>query len=150
MRAAPRVVHSEERPGGKPGAPRVSAAQRRGTPVTHSLQRSLDAAFEAPLPIGQRRTAARLWDAWQALDRWEEAADDELGETLGELLLVLWSLHRMGYSSEGEAALGELIDDQLQPTFGDAVLKDLVGVSFALGAAWADQRRSGPRPVRIR
>ena len=156
MRAAPRTVHHEERPGRVPGRVSSRTAQRRGTPVTSEaeVRRSIDAAFQAPLELLPRLTAARLWDAWQALDRWEAVADDELGDTLGELLLVLWSVHRLGLTSEGQAALGELIDEEMHPTFGDALLEDLVGVSFALGAAWAEQRRGSsgvPAPVmRIR
>lgn len=153
MRAAPRTVHREERPGRVPGRVSSRTDQRRGTPVSSEaeVRRSIDEAFQAPLKLLPRITAARLWEAWQALDRWEAAADDELGDTLGELLLVLWSVHRLGLSSEGQAALGELIDDEMHPTFGDALLQDVVGVSFALGAAWAEQRQSGsagaPAPV---
>lgn len=81
-----------------------------------------------------------LWAAWQSLDDWEATADDELGTRLGEVLLVLWTIHRMGCSPEGRAALEQFIDDDLHPRFDDPLLEDVVGVSFALGAAWADRR----------
>jgi hypothetical protein len=87
-----------------------------------------------------RAGAGALWAAWQSLDDWEATADDELGARLGEVLLVLWTIHRIGSSPEGRAALDDLIDEDLHPTFDDPLLEDVVGVCFALGAAWADRR----------
>ena len=141
MSAARRTVHGVGHPGDVSGCPTSGAVPRRstspapgGAPVTP--------VYDLPLRFTPRLTAERLWNACRALDSWESAVDEELGETLGEILLLLWSVHRLGVISEGQAALDELVDDELHPTFGNSVLLDIVGVSFALGAAWADQRRS--------
>jgi hypothetical protein len=139
MRAAPHVLDPEsgrER-GSRRTGPSISpagiAAESDGRIV--SLRRE-DAIAVSLL----RRDAADLWGAWQALDDWEATAGDELGASLGELLLVLWTVHRLGCSAEGRAALDDLIDDDMHPTFDNPLLEDIVGVSFALGAAWADRR----------
>jgi hypothetical protein len=85
-------------------------------------------------------TAARLWPAWKGLNRWEETIADELPELLGDLILLLWSVHRLGEGSVGGALLDAAVDEDLRPTMSDPVLDDIVQLAFALGAAWAEDR----------
>jgi hypothetical protein len=143
MRAAPHVL-DPERGRGRSRPRRTGPSISPSGAVTEAGDgdgrivhlRIENAAHQAPT----RSTATDLWDAWQSLDDWEATAGDELGASLGELLLVLWTVHRLGSSSEGRAALDDLIDDDLHPTFDNPLLEDVVGVSFALGAAWAARR----------
>jgi len=141
MGATPHVLDPES---GR-GRHRSRRAGSSTTPpgdMPRELGRILHLRVDPPAPEPAAAPGAMgLWDAWQALDSWERTADDELGPTLGELLLLLWSIHRLGSSAEGRAALDDLIDENMHPTFDDPVLEDVVGVSFALGAAWADHRR---------
>jgi hypothetical protein len=62
---------------------------------------------------------------------------EELGEDLGEKLLVLWAISRFGDSRLAASALGELVDEQGHPRFGDPLVEDMMLAAFALGAAWA-------------
>lgn len=87
-----------------------------------------------------RPAAAGLWPAWKGLERWEETAADELSEPLGELIVLLWTVHRFGAASIGTALLDFVVDEELHPTIYDPVLDDIVEMAFALGAAWAAER----------
>jgi hypothetical protein len=139
MRATPHVLDPESVRGRR---------SRRAGPSTHPpAWQGDDRAQIVRLRVDSvahdsavRAGAGDLWAAWQSLDDWEAMADDELGARLGEVLLVLWTIHRIGTSPEGRAALDDLIDENLHPRFDDPLLEDVVGVCFALGAAWADRR----------
>jgi hypothetical protein len=139
MRATPHVLDSESvrEPRSRRAGSSTHPTAWRGDDRAQIVHLRVDAvAHDAAVRAG----AGDLWAAWQSLDDWEAKADDELGARLAEVLLVLWTIHRIGYSPEGRAALEELIDEDLHPTFDDPLLEDVVGVCFALGAAWADQR----------
>ena len=139
MRATPHVLDPESvrEPRSRRAGPSTHPPAWQGDERTQIVHLRVDSiAHDSALRIG----AGDLWAAWQSLDDWEATADDELGARLGEVLLVLWTIHRIGCSPEGRAALDDLIDDDLHPRFDDPLLEDVVGVCFALGAAWADRR----------
>ena len=141
MGAAPRVLDPDR--GRGRARPRRTGPSHSPSGAHDDGGRILELRLEHAVHDGDSRPAVNdLWDAWQALDAWEATAGDELGASLGELLLVLWTVHRLGHSAEGRAALDGLIDDDMHPTFDDPLLEDVVGVCFALGAAWADRRRA--------
>jgi hypothetical protein len=88
-----------------------------------------------------RSAAPQMWPAWKGLNRWEETASADFEAVLGEFILLLWSVHRFGPGDDGTALFDHIVDDNLHPTFSDPVLEDIVEVAFALGAAWAEDRR---------
>jgi hypothetical protein len=146
MRATPHVLDPESvrerRRSRRAGSSTHPAWQdEKLAPILHlHVDRGTAAASDVAAASGD------LWAAWQSLDDWEATADDELGARLGEVLLVLWTIHRLGSSPEGQAAIDSLIDANLHPTFEDPFLEDVVGVSFALGAAWANWRNTHSNP----
>jgi hypothetical protein len=95
-----------------------------------------------------RVAADNLWPAWRELGHWQESAEAELGARLPELLLVLWTLSRLSGTPESVELLFELVSEDLHPDFANDVLEDIVGVAFALGAAWAEHRPAIAEPVR--
>jgi hypothetical protein len=97
---------------------------------------------DAPRQEWFRPNAMRLWPAWKGLNRWEETVASELPELLGGLILLLWSIHRLGEGSAGGALLDAAVDEDLRPTMSDPVLDDIVELAFALGAAWAEGRET--------
>jgi len=115
-----------------------------------SPARQTTAQQELPASLGRRTSAAmRLWPAWRALDEWEGLASDELGGSLGELLVLLWSVRRLLFATESLALFNEFIDEELHPEFSDPLLEDIVEVAFALGAAWANDRSRGGGVLRL-
>lgn len=93
-----------------------------------------------PAWVGQ---GVQLWSAWRNSRRWQEHAEDEFGVHLGAHLLVLWALSTFSEDGVGEAVLGELIDDDLEPRFGGELVEDMVSLAFALGAGWAEANLAG-------
>jgi hypothetical protein len=91
-----------------------------------------------------------LWRAWQRLDEWEARCDARLGAQLAEIVVRLWSLHRLGATAEGLSFLGEIDDAGLDAQVGDAFLADILTMCFSLGAAWgsADGEERPARTVR--
>ncbi len=83
--------------------------------------------------------ADMLWPAWQSLARWEETSAAELGLPFGELIVLLWSLHRFGGTEVGRIVAGELFD-RLSEDGCDPLLEDVAECAFALGAGWAEAR----------
>ena len=102
-------------------------------------ERDNNAAPDA-MPGWWTETAARMWPAWKGLERWEEVAALELDEALGELILLLWSVHRFADSQPGAPVFDKMLDDNMHPLFADPVLVDVAELAFALGAAWAEDR----------
>jgi hypothetical protein len=90
----------------------------------------------------------RLWSAWRRVGGWQELASENLGDWLGSRLLVLWALSTFSGRGAGDALLDELVDDDLEPRFGDELLEDMVSLAFALGASWAEQTLAVPEPTR--
>jgi len=78
-----------------------------------------------------------LWPAWAAMAESEMHVYDALGEEVGQKLLVLWAISRFRDSAIAPGALGELIDENGMPRFGDPLVEDMMMAAFALGAAWA-------------
>lgn len=130
---AVRVVSGSTSP--RPHGLRVVSGQRKPKTV-----RALLPAFEADWRTQLREVGDALWEAWRALPGWEEVAENELGERLGELLLLLWSAHRFGAAPATSVMVGELVDDQLHSALEDPLLDDIVMMAFALGASWATSR----------
>jgi hypothetical protein len=88
-----------------------------------------------------RRAGERMWPAWRSLEDWETASAAEFGESLAELVLLLWSVHR--FAGTDAVILAQEISD-----FGvcDPLLQDVTEMAFALGAAWANAlSRTAPR-----
>ena len=83
------------------------------------------------------RGAGQLWSSWPELARWEDRAEEEFGPQLADLIVVLWSLHRLGATAEGIALLQQITDAEADGESVDPVLQDILDMSFALGAAWA-------------
>jgi hypothetical protein len=110
------------------------SARPRPTPPALTL---LQGSGGAGLPPARAASWARLWPAWRNFGEWEERIDSQFGEDLGDDMLVLWALLRFGGSADLEALLGELVTDDLMPTFGGTLVRDIVRVAFALGAAWS-------------
>ena len=96
-----------------------------------------------------RDAACRLWPAWKALGRWEEAAVGEVGPEFGELVMLLWSVHRFAGSDSGIAVFDQIVDENFRLVFADPVTVDVVEVAFALGAAWGESRSPMGPPARI-
>jgi hypothetical protein len=96
-----------------------------------------------------RQAADALWPAWQTLGRWEQTAVGEVGPEFGELLLLLWSIHRFTGSDEGVAVFDQIVDEDFHLTFADPVTVDAVEVAFALGAAWAESRAQVGPPALV-
>jgi hypothetical protein len=93
-----------------------------------------------------REAADALWPAWQALCRWEQTAVCEVGPDFGELLLLLWSIHRFTATEEGVATFDQIVDEDFHLTFADPVIVDAIEVAFAMGAAWAESRNQPAAP----
>jgi hypothetical protein len=93
----------------------------------------------------------RLWPAWRGLPDWENRALEQFGDDLGGHLLVLWALYTFS-GPDVQGLLNDMVDDDLQPTFGNSLVADMMCIAFALGAGWA--RTGGvaepPPPERIR
>jgi len=112
-----------------------------------------DAAFD---PLGAWGPDGHaLWPAWAGMAASEMHVYEELGEEVGEKLLVLWAISRFRDSREAPHALRELVDETGRPRFGDPLVEDMMLAAFALGAAWGAQRgrparaEAGPR-LRLR
>jgi len=97
-----------------------------------------------------RDAACRLWPAWKALGRWEEAAVGEVGPEFGELVMLLWSVHRFAGSDDGIAVFDEIVDEDFRLVFADPVTVDVVETAFALGAAWGESRSPVGSPAKVR
>ena len=98
--------------------------------------------------------ADRLWSAWCGLQSWEDAVDDEMGDRLGDVVLLLWAVHRFAGVEGGEVILDSVLDGEVDPVDRDPVLHDLVQVAFAMGASWASSRGDSngaapPRPPHL-
>jgi hypothetical protein len=85
--------------------------------------------------------ASQLQSAWNGLGYWEDMAEDELGAALGELVMLLWSIHRFGHGPFGRMMVDAVIAEVAGPAGEDPVLDDILTMTFALGAAWAEDRR---------
>jgi hypothetical protein len=100
----------------------------------------LPGAGSPRVDMSWRRAADQIWPAWQALEHWEETSVAELGPPFGELVLLLWSLHRFGGTEAGIVLASELLDRLPVGARLDPVLEDIVECAFALGAGWAGAR----------
>ncbi len=89
-----------------------------------------------------RHAAGQIWPAWRALCRWEETSATELGLPFGELVVLLWALHRFGDSDAGVVVAADLLDDLSGGGWSDPLLADVAECAFALGAGWAESRRT--------
>ena len=89
-----------------------------------------------------RVAGERMWPAWRALQAWEQRASTEFGDTLGRIVLLLWTAHCFGGNEDAVA----LCLDAVESIDRDSVLADVAEVAFALGAGWAAASRvdSGP------
>lgn len=86
------------------------------------------------------RVAASLWPAWRSLQGWEDAVDDEMGDQLGDVVLLLWAVHRFAGLDGAERIIESVLDGEDAPPETDPVLHDIVQVAFAMGASWAGSR----------
>lgn len=87
-----------------------------------------------------------LWPAWRGMADFEMHVYHELGEEVGQKLLVLWAISRFRDSQAAPGALRELVDESGRPRFGDPLVEDMMLAAFALGAAWGTER-SAPAPA---
>ena len=87
-----------------------------------------------------------LWPAWSGMAEFEMHVYQELGEEVGQRLLVLWAISRFRDSQVAPGALRELVDECGRPRFGDPLVEDMMLAAFALGAAWGTER-SAPAPA---
>jgi hypothetical protein len=85
-----------------------------------------------------RSVADEMWPAWQALNRWEENVERDLGESLGELVVLLWGVHRLAGVSPGAVLVDEMLEGGLLDELLTPLVHDIVETAFALGAAWAE------------
>lgn len=91
-----------------------------------------------PLPLLRpgddvlHETAERMWPAWRSLTTWEDRAAGEFGQLLGQLVLLLWGVHRFSGVDEPLVIYEELTD---AGTY-DPLLADIAEMAFALGASW--------------
>jgi hypothetical protein len=87
--------------------------------------------------------AAQMWPAWRALCRWEETSAAELGPPFGDLLVLLWAVHRFSASDAGVILVDCMLDAVADGPACDPLLADLAECAFALGAGWAEARATG-------
>jgi len=86
------------------------------------------------------RVAGSLWPAWRGLQGWEETVDDEIGDQLGDVVLLLWAVHRFAGLEGAEVILDLVLDSEALGPGTDPILHDIVQVAFAMGASWAGSR----------
>lgn len=117
----------------------AAVAMREGGPSRTSSGRGRE---HAPLPsaLSASPTALQLWPAWRTLADWEEITDWHFGDDLGDLLLTLWTLYRLGGTGDGEELLmaeADAVSARVQ--VADEVLQDMARVCFSIGVSWASE-----------